>query len=136
MREHIFLPSSLWPEYWLEIYHEQYLVLAGHISPEEVKDREWAQIFDLEGKIKGALLGWRFCVSRKGYMGMVPAHSQKGDRVCVLFGADVPLVLRQASDTSHRLTLIGTAYINGIMRGEVIAKLNEGEVIQQTFSLI
>lgn len=147
MRENVFIPHSLWPQYWLDIYHNQYLALTGRVPPAEAEDPTWAEtfrghpgfanIFNLSSDIKNGLVGWRFCVTSRGYMGMVPAHSEKGDKVSVLFGADVPLIMRQISETGGRhFRLIGAAYVYGIMHGEAMDELDKGNLQQQTFTLI
>lgn len=42
----------------------------------------------------------------------------EGDLIYVVLGASVPYVLRPLSD--HDFTLIGEAYVQGIMRGEFL----------------
>jgi hypothetical protein len=66
-----------------------------------------------------------FCITEKGLMGMVPKHSKIGDVICLIYGAQVPFVLRtsseekEASDTSETMyQLVGECYIHGMMDGE------------------
>jgi hypothetical protein len=72
-----------------------------------------------------------FCVTEKGLMGMVPKHSKVGDDICLIYGAQVPFVLRAPSeeketceekDTSEdnetKYQLVGECYIHGMMDGE------------------
>jgi hypothetical protein len=67
-----------------------------------------------------------FCVSRSGYMGLVPAQSQAGNFICVFGGHTSPFVIRNASSTTHsvggseRYQLVGECYVNGIMGGEIV----------------
>jgi hypothetical protein len=81
-------------------------------------------------------LGRRLCITKSGYIGMVPPLSVqyngkvKGDVVCIVQGGQVPLILRPipmddlaAPSTSvgaerQRFRLVGEAYIHGIMDGE------------------
>jgi hypothetical protein len=57
--------------------------------------------------------------------------------VRLLFGADVPLILRQASGTDERrFRLISAAYVYGVMHGEVVDELDKGNLQQQSFTLI
>ncbi len=51
-------------------------------------------------------------------MGLTPAYTMKGDRICILLGGDVPFVVRPVNSCHYEL--IGIAYIHGIMHGEVI----------------
>lgn len=59
--------------------------------------------------------GERFCVTQNGYMGNVPPSTLPGDKICVLYGARVPFVLREEG-ASYRI--IGDCYIHGLMDGE------------------
>jgi hypothetical protein len=76
-----------------------------------------------------------FCITEKGLMGMVPKHSKIGDVICLIYGAQVPFVLRtsseekEASDTSETMyQLVGECYIHGMMDGEGLSMGNwEGD---------
>lgn len=67
-----------------------------------------------------------FCVTERGYMGLVPNKSKKGDWVVVLFGGHTPFVLRERE--SHTLALgdrkrwevVGECYIQEFMDGEAL----------------
>jgi hypothetical protein len=62
-----------------------------------------------------------FCVTERGYIGMVPHLSKVGDIVCVFFGAQVPFVLRSIDldqGSTERYQLVGESYIHGIMDGQ------------------
>ena len=59
----------------------------------------------------------QFAVTKKGYMGWVPPHAQKGDKVCLLFGGQVPYIIRPQG---KEYRFLGEAYIHGIMNGEAL----------------
>lgn len=61
----------------------------------------------------------RLFITKKGHIGLGPAAMQTGDTVVVICGAELPLVFREDSDGYN--TLIGEAYVDGIMDGEVLA---------------
>ncbi|KAI0188581.1 heterokaryon incompatibility protein-domain-containing protein [Xylaria flabelliformis] len=64
-----------------------------------------------------ALSAWlRFSVTEHGRFGNVPLNTQPGDRICVLLGSEVPLVIRATGRGTY--TLVGECYIDGIMDGE------------------
>ena len=63
----------------------------------------------------------RLFVTAKGYMGIAPATAEPGDAVCILFGSQTPMVLREEGD--HWL-FVGQAYIQGIMDGEALEGVN------------
>jgi hypothetical protein len=80
-----------------------------------------------------------FCITARGYMGMVGGGVQVGDRVCVARGSPVPLIIRPLDDErvlskiktpagcSRLWTLVGPAYIHGIMDGEVEIAAEQGD---------
>jgi hypothetical protein len=51
-------------------------------------------------------------------IGTGPSGLRTGDVVCVLYGDDVPFILRP--ETGGHYTLIGECYVNGIMHGEAL----------------
>ena len=89
-------------------------------SLEEIENTEF--LFDNPGSKR------RFCVTEKGYIGMVPHLSQVGDIVCVFFGAKVPFIVRNADLSNReggeggrgRYQLVGEAYVHGMMDGQVL----------------
>lgn len=82
--------------------------------------------------------------TRKGFIGLAPKHTKRGDLVSVVAGGNVPHVLRRehgqttpnTSDTSQatRYRVLGDAFVHGIMDGEVFALLEraEGEFDERT----
>ena len=68
----------------------------------------------------------RLCVTRKGYIGLVPDNATEGDVICIFPGAEVPFVLRKHDDYHE---LLGDCYVHGIMTGEALGM--EGSRIQE-----
>ncbi|KAJ4060600.1 hypothetical protein NW761_002644 [Fusarium oxysporum] len=58
-------------------------------------------------------------MTETGYVGFGPRYMKPGDVVCVLFGGGTPYVLRPTA-TADEYLFLGSAYIHGIMDGEVI----------------
>jgi hypothetical protein len=56
-------------------------------------------------------------------LGLVPSRTIRYDRVCILFGCDVPVVLRRLKDDTCEL--IGEAFIYEVMNGEALDRLYE-----------
>ena len=54
---------------------------------------------------EGAQCSRRFFTTEKGYMGIGPPVAQNGDIICVLFGGEVPYVLRPVGN--GRYTMVG-----------------------------
>lgn len=76
-------------------------------------------------------MAMRLCVTESGTTGMVPRRARKGDSICVLFGCNVPVVLRRA-DGSGLYEFIGECYLQTIMEGEAMRNGNQA----QTFGLL
>lgn len=64
----------------------------------------------------------RFCITEKGYVGLVPHDAVVGDSVVLVNGAAVPFVVRGCGDVErpYLTTLVGECYIHGIMHGEAL----------------
>jgi hypothetical protein len=60
----------------------------------------------------------RIVATSSGRVGLVPAETQPGDFLCLVMGLDVPFVLRQFDADLY--ILVGEAYINGAMDGEIL----------------
>ena len=68
----------------------------------------------------------RLARTKEGGLGLLPASAESSDRVAVLFGCSVPVLLRprMEKDPVGSFTLIGECFIDGIMEGEAVAGLN------------
>jgi hypothetical protein len=73
-----------------------------------------------------------FFATDNGYMGLGPNALEVGDVVCVLFGGNVPFILRPKNGVYQ---LVGEAYVHGIMEGEAIKQWEAGELKEQTFEV-
>ncbi|PMD20424.1 hypothetical protein NA56DRAFT_704766 [Hyaloscypha hepaticicola] len=62
----------------------------------------------------------RYFISKKGYLGLGPLGSKAGDLVVILFGLDMPFVLRPEDEGQYRI--IGETYLHGIMDGEFMSQ--------------
>jgi hypothetical protein len=59
--------------------------------------------------------------TEKGYLGAVPDTALPGDLVCMFEGCKLLFVVRQVGDN---YSLIGPAYVHGLMKGEVFQMAN------------
>lgn len=64
----------------------------------------------------------RFFITREGHMGLGPRDMEPGDVVCILFGAQVPFVLRAVN---NHYVLLGECYCHGIMEGEALRRSDQ-----------
>ncbi|GKT54220.1 heterokaryon incompatibility protein [Colletotrichum tofieldiae] len=65
----------------------------------------------------------RFFVEERehGWMGLVSQDAMEGDRIAVVDGGRVPYVLRPSREEPGCWSLVGDAYVHGIMDGEGVA---------------
>ena len=75
----------------------------------------------------------RFFITAEDSMGIGPRDMRIGDVICILFGSQVPLVLRKVGE---RYQLIGECYYHGKMEGEELKSLESGTAVQREFSII
>lgn len=59
----------------------------------------------------------RLGITSKGYLCLVPTRAQNGDRLCILKGCPVPLVLR--SNLLSDFIVVGACYIHGFMEEDL-----------------
>lgn len=67
----------------------------------------------------------RLMATSEGHIGMAPCRARPGDAVVVLFGCNIPLVLRRVG-TQEAWQVIGEAYVDEFMNGEVERLINGG----------
>jgi hypothetical protein len=60
-------------------------------------------------------------ISEAGFIGLVPMDAAEGDLLAVVHVARVPFVLRAREGDKNGWVLIGEAYVDGLMDGEVLA---------------
>jgi hypothetical protein len=76
----------------------------------------------VERSLQAAIENRKFFRTDYCFVGIGPSDIQEGDVVSIMFGADMPLILRSYSAFQ---TVVGAAYIHGIMNGEAVAKYRE-----------
>ncbi|KAK7697571.1 hypothetical protein SLS64_013390 [Diaporthe eres] len=91
--------------------------VAGNLSPETRESQYLAYA------VTRAVMGRRFFTTTKKRMGLGVPEIQLDDRVVVIKGCSVPLILR---DMGEHMVIVGKTYVSGIMDGEVIKGLGEG----------
>ncbi|CAH0051648.1 unnamed protein product [Clonostachys solani] len=84
----------------------------------QVKGSElWKCALVIEPTIDMLSVRRKFCTTTTGRLGQLPREAQRGDRVCILQGVQVPFVIRERSQGDGYM-LIGECYLNGVMDGE------------------
>jgi hypothetical protein len=64
---------------------------------------------------------------RLGLIGSFPKETRAGDIVVVLLGEELPVVLRPLDGAGTGFELLGTCYVHGIMDGEWITHVTDGQ---------
>ncbi|KAF3761983.1 hypothetical protein M406DRAFT_104393 [Cryphonectria parasitica EP155] len=113
-------------------------LLTCDIRPDEKDDLKWrrARSSDrvvCEREYRNGLLGHgvrgrRLFSAGQGDFGLGPANTMIGDVVAVLYGGRFPFILRRAPGR-NTYTLVGYAYVQGIMDGEALSGAAETEEI-------
>lgn len=83
--------------------------------------------------------GRSFFSTRKGTFGLGPNRTKKGDLIVVLCGARTPFIMRKSQLPGKRgsvYRLIGEAYIQGIMDGEVSEETAHSKSEMLSFELV
>ncbi|TGO08957.1 hypothetical protein BTUL_0184g00040 [Botrytis tulipae] len=91
------------------------------------------EIRDLPIQISSTLRNQRLLVTESGYIGYVPNETRRGDTICILYGMDVPVVLRQNQDGTFEL--IGPCYVHGVMEGELMDDMQNGVFEERIFNI-
>jgi hypothetical protein len=73
--------------------------------------------------------------TKEGHIGMAPCRARPGDAVVVLFACSIPLVLRRVG-AREAWQVIGEAYVDGFMNGEVDRLLKKGVKSVHRFRLV
>ena len=78
--------------------------------------------------LSGTMLavGRRMIRTQDGYLALVPGDTEVGDRVFLLKGGRVPVVLRRREE--GRWEVVGEAYVHGVMKGEAWDEGTSGEM--------
>jgi hypothetical protein len=77
--------------------------------------------YDFESAFFSLTRLFTFCLTERGYVGLVPKETKIRDCICVFNGCPVPFVIRQSEIREGNVfQLIGRSYVHGIMDGEAL----------------
>lgn len=144
--------SSWWPKFCLlsklGIFSKRELkVLMRHASNYKVLILLlWRQLLNVALEANDSIClathTRRFFISERGYFGLAPMDARPGDQICILFGGAMPYILRetleqiQVDSAQHNChSLVGEAYVHGLMNGEGLDMIERQEAKAQTFFL-
>ena len=77
----------------------------------------------------------RMMSTQKGYIGMALQEVRMDDVIAVLLGCSMPMVLRPVDDDAHEYSVVGECYIHGIMGGEAMHWVDNGQCKMQEFTI-
>ena len=108
--------------------------------------------------------GRSFFISKQGYIGVAPANIQQEDVICIALGSRVPLIIRPKAQAAscqnkkvrvlvrspneskapeecskehrRRYTVVGDAYVHGLMDGEIVKAAQMHSKLPQSISLV
>jgi hypothetical protein len=92
-------------------------------DPDRTPFRDWSQLphWVIQSRLKPSVDSQtRAFFTEKGMMGQVPPTAQTGDVIAILFGGEVPFVLRPVD--GDKFTFIGECYVHGLMYGEALVE--------------
>ncbi|KAI8659127.1 HET domain-containing protein [Fusarium sp. Ph1] len=98
--------------------------------PKGVVGESWQR---MELQLIRLITNWRLISTSGGYLGFAPRGTAVGDRLCVLKGSDVPVLLRRTDLGSY--TVVGTTFVEGLMDGEAAELEQVREGIDQWFQM-
>jgi hypothetical protein len=106
------------PPEQVEWSHQLFQVMLDKSVTEE--DFQSADIFldDVRGVHLSFLSGKSFCLTSHDRFAWIPELSEVGDKICILQGGRVPMVVRPRTDGKY--TLIGESWVQGMMNGEAL----------------
>jgi hypothetical protein len=98
----------------------------------DVSDAAWAKLQMESGADRTNIMGQRMFTTRDGFIGMGSHWMQKNDKVYVLLGCNVPVILRPVSDYFE---FVGDRYIHGFIWGEAVEDLDQGKRTEETVNI-
>jgi hypothetical protein len=106
---------------WIMSHVPQLALEAGLSLNRKISPECWRQLADdTDPWVFSHNIGTRLFATDnpRAILGTGPEGLCVGDVVCVLFGGDVPFILRPSPQGNYQL--IGECYVSGIMRGEAL----------------
>lgn len=110
---------------YLEAVGSKLPLLAAEVL-KVVRKESLAEIYHIEAAF-GPLGNFGIVITSNGRMGLLPVPTTLiGDTLCIFHGVSVPFVL--APTVEGRFKLVGQAYVQGVMNGELVGH-SEAEMI-------
>ena len=128
------VPSSLSEKDILEPFlgskcSKRQLQWPSHTDPHRGGTSQWAFILSITNNIGSRI----FFSMEGGYFGLAPPGAMIGDRLCVLLGCALPLLIRPRG---QQFQLVSSCYVYGLMHGELLEEVDAGKRHLQMIELV
>lgn len=111
-----------------DIFLDKNLLYGGRM-PRRANSAHGVDMFLSTNTMARMLMGRKFMVTADGIMALGPEEAQIGDRVCIIPGSEVPLLLRPLGDSQYNF--VGELYVHGLMDGEFWKIMEEQNLEKQ-----
>jgi hypothetical protein len=88
------------------------------LTGKEAREVLWARAQNYVLALQENLCGWRFIVTKGGFVGVAPPSAKEGDVISIFDGGAVPFLIRRSSSVQGAFQLVGECYVHGIMDGD------------------
>jgi hypothetical protein len=102
--------------YFLE--DQEFYFQYNSVIPKHSQQAFMLKMLKVELAIDSRSRGWRVCATRDRRIGRVLYSAKVGDVICVLYGGEVPYVIRPCGNGLYKF--IGACYVHGLMDGEAL----------------
>ncbi|KAI0544642.1 hypothetical protein F4679DRAFT_589289 [Xylaria curta] len=86
--------------------------------PQELRKSMWPFLYTVQ-EFAERFTNAKVCVTKAGYIGIVPGTAKKCDTIALFHGSAVPFLLRAHEKQGRQYLHLGECYIHGIMHGEL-----------------
>ena len=100
-----------------------------------IKTQEVQEVMEICDSLIAGMRGRRISITKSGHIGSLPEETEIGDLVCILLGCSVPVVLRKQEGVEHGYEFVGECYLHGLMDGEAMAMLENGQLKAEDINL-
>jgi hypothetical protein len=83
-----------------------------------------------------ALVYRRLFITKSGTLGLGPRTMSPGDSIVILYGHNMPVVLRQLEFTEGKYKFVGACYVYGVLDGEAVHAHREAGASEIMFTLV
>jgi hypothetical protein len=108
--------------------------VASAINTEQLLDSiSLSMVKEFLQRVQEVVWNRQLIKTKRGYLGLAPEAAEKGDLVCILYGCNVPVVIREMEGGTHEL--VGECYVHGMMDGAALAVQISHKIPKTTFRL-